>query len=134
MSVRAKLLNGAFVLMAGGLSACQGGVNPFASRAASDAFAAITTEEAFRAEVVGREVVYANGAVGSYGEDGTWSVRDGDAVIGSGTWEWTGDRWCREGATVEGPVEAACDAVAVSDGGVRFTGEDGVQGTLPFRV
>lgn len=133
MTVRAKIFNVALVLAAGGLSACEDGMNPFVAASGGDAFTAVTTEEAFRAQVVPREVLYANGAVGSYGEDGTWSVRDGDAVIGSGTWDWTGDRFCREGATVEGPVASGCDAVAVSTEGVRFTAEDGVEGTLPFR-
>jgi hypothetical protein len=97
------------------------------------AFTPVTTEAEFRAAVVGREVVYANGAVGSYGEDGTWSVTDGSGVIGGGTWTWTDERWCSEGSTVDGPVAPACDAVAVSDGAVRFTREDGTVGTLPFR-
>jgi hypothetical protein len=134
MTMRPRLSTVALILVAGGLSACAevGGLNPFAQDDA-EGYTAITTEQQFRDQLVGREVLYANGAVGTYGADGTWSVVSDQGVIASGTWQWSGDRWCRQGASVEGPVAPACEAVAVSAEGVRFTREDGTEGTLPFR-
>jgi hypothetical protein len=133
MPIRSKLSIATLMLATGALAACEGGLAPFGAPSRGAAFTPVTTEAEFRAAVVGREVVYANGAVGSYGEDGTWSVTDGSGVIGGGTWTWTDERWCSEGSTVDGPVAPACDAVAVSNGAVRFTREDGTVGTLPFR-
>jgi hypothetical protein len=134
MTIRSTFAAPALVLAAFGLAACEGGMmGGFATRATTETFAPVTTEEAFRAQVVGREVLYANGAVGTYGADGTWTITQGDARIGGGTWRWSEDRWCREGATAEGPVPAACEGVEVSATSIRFTREDGVQGELPFR-
>lgn len=125
----------ALVLAASAVSACEGGMmNPFMPSAAVAGFAPITTEEAFRAQVVGREVVYANGAIGTYGADGTWAITQGDSSLGNGTWVWQGDRWCSQGSTYQGPVPQSCDAVAISDTAVRFTREDGSEGALPFRT
>ena len=139
MTIRPKLTAAAFALLAGGLSACEGGMaslndmNPFVTRAATETFIPIATEEAFRAEVVGREVVYANGAIGTYGADNTWSIATEDGVLASGTWAWSDGQWCYQGATAGDEVETTCQAVAVSDTGVRFTRADGTEGVLPFR-
>ncbi len=135
MTFRSTRAAAALLFATGALAGCEGGLtSPFPSRGETDAFTPILTEEAFRAQVVGREVVYANGAVGSYGGDGTWSIADGERILGGGAWTWEGDRWCREGSTFEGPVTPACETVAVSGAGVRFTRDDGVQGALPFRI
>lgn len=136
MTIRSTLAAPALVLAAFGLSACEGGMmmTPFASRTTTETFVPITTEEAFRAQVVGREVVYANGAIGAYGADGTWTITQGEARIGGGTWTWTDGQWCREGATSQGPVPAACEDVEVSGSSIRFTRADGTQGDLPFRT
>jgi hypothetical protein len=134
MTIRSTRAAPALLLAAIGVSACEGGMmSPFTARTTTETFLPITSEQMFREQVVGREVVYANGAVGAYGADGTWTITQGDARIGGGTWTWEEDRWCREGATSEGPVPAACEAVEISGASIRFTRADGVQGTLPFR-
>jgi hypothetical protein len=125
----------ALLLAAGLLAGCEGAMNPFATREAVEVFVPVTTESDFRAQVVGREVSYANGAVGTYGEDGTWAVTGATGVLASGTWEWSEDgRWCYEGRTSGGAVPPTCEAVAVSGESVRFTRADGTEGTLPFRL
>jgi hypothetical protein len=135
MSIRPKIKAVALVLMAGSVAACEGGFdNPFAMRSVSESFMPITTEEEFRSQVVGREVVYDNGAIGTYGEDGSWAVANADGLLASGTWTWTDGQWCYEGSSATGPISPACDTVAVSSTGVRFTKADGTSGVLPFRA
>jgi hypothetical protein len=128
MTIRsAPLLALAFGL--GGLAACDSIGQPFSGTEQS--YAPVTTEEAFRAQVVGREVAYADGRIGSYGAN-TWTITEDGAVVASGNWEWSEGRWCFEGTSTTGPVLASCQAVEVSDASIRFTRADGSQGTLPF--
>jgi hypothetical protein len=84
--------------------------------------------------VVGSEVVYENGAIGTYGDDGSWAVANAGGLLASGSWTWTDGQWCYEGSTSTGPIPPACDTVAVSSTGVRFTRADGTSGVLPFRA
>ena len=112
-----------------------GGTAALPARAETGTFTPVTTEEAFRERVVGREVVYDNGAIGTYGADNTWTVTGaGGEVLASGTWVWRDDRWCYGGRVGGAPLAPRCDSVAASDAGVRFTQEDGTVGTLLFRT
>jgi hypothetical protein len=133
MHTHPRLSVAALILVVMSLGACEGAriPNPLDFQ---PGFTPITTEEEFRAQVIGREVVYADGAVGSYGADGTWAIRDEGGVRAQGTWQWSGDRWCRQGISAEGPVEPACEGIAISEQGIRFTREDGSEETLPFRA
>jgi hypothetical protein len=97
-------------------------------------FDPITTERDFRERVVGREVVYPDGAIGTYGADNTWTITDEQGTVAQGTWTWREDRWCYGGSIDGGPIQIRCDEVAVSDTGVRFTREEGTSGVLPFRI
>jgi hypothetical protein len=126
----------ALVLAAGGLAACENGMSmPFgAAETTGAAFFPLSSEQEFRQELVGREVVYANGNVGTYGNDNTWRVADAAGnPVASGTWTWRGDQWCFEGTAPQGPV-SGCEQVAVSVDSVRFIRDDGSFGTLPFRT
>jgi hypothetical protein len=139
MTIRSASLALALALAAGGLAGCESVPNPLASLGATEVaapqtFAPVATEDAFRAEVVGREVVYANGAIGTYGADNTWAITDAGTLIASGAWEWNDGRWCYEGTSTTGPVLASCQLVEVSDQSVRFTRADGSQAALPFRT
>lgn len=105
-----------------------------ASAPQAASFQRIDTEADFREKLVGREVLYANGAVGTYGADKTWTITNNGRVVAEGGWTWREDRWCYGGSTDEGPIQIRCEEVAVSDAGVRYTREDGSVEVLPFRL
>ncbi len=55
----------------------------------------ITEEEVFRAEVVGRDLIWPNGHRFVLREDGTFTG-DVDGEVPVGTWAWVEGRFCRE--------------------------------------
>lgn len=114
------------------LPACAPTGDPAASRAGSGEFSRVTSEADFQARAVGRAFVFPNGDVGRYDADGTWTIDREDGPVASGTWDWTGDRWCREGQSRQGPVARDCQIVEVSGSGLRFTRSDGSGGTVHF--
>lgn len=138
MIIRPNLTLATFVTGVALLAGCTETGNPIGAGSvgagtAAEAFTPVTTEAAFRDAVVGREVVYDNGAIGSYGADNTWTVRRGDEMLAAGTWVWRDDQWCYGGRIAGEPLAPRCDMVEVSEAGVRFVQEDGTVGTLQFR-
>jgi hypothetical protein len=116
-----------------GLSACETTETVSATQNLGS-FERITTEGALNERVVGRQLFYKNGDFLIKKADGTWAINRGNDVLASGTWEWRGGTWCRQGQSQTGPVARNCQIIEVSQNGVRFTREDGSTGTLDFAI
>jgi hypothetical protein len=83
----------------------------------------VTTEAAFRAGVVGRDLE-GRGEVLRIVPNGSWLERRANHIAASGVWRWIGAEWCHEGRRDGTLYAQRCEAVVV----------DGATVTLGARV
>lgn len=125
---------GAFViaaaLAAGLLAACENTAD-VAGAPAGAAPAPVTAEAEFRSLVAGRALAFENGDLLRFGE-GTFQIDRAGAPFGSGTWDWTDGRYCREGRTLGGAFPRECQRILASDAGIVFVRPDGSQTGVAF--
>ena len=82
----------------------------------------VTTEAAFRAVAVGRDLVAQDdGAVLRVAANGSWLERRANHIVASGIWDWSGARWCHEGRR-DGRLFARDCADVVAEGAVLRLG------------
>ena len=113
-----------------GLAACVPQTEMDATRTSSTGYERISTESEFQSRLAGRQLAMPNGDLLVYGADRTWVISRDDGEVASGSWEWSGSRWCREGQSRAGPVPRDCQIIEMSNDNVRITRSDGTGGTL----
>lgn len=92
----------------------------------------ISTEEQYRASVVGRSINLGNSASTTTHPDGTMTGTAGKREI-LGTWSWEGNQFCREGTIGDEELQRDCQNMEIAGDQLRITRGDGSIGLFDLR-